>query len=151
MMLLLWVALLIVLFWIFFPMGPGVRFRKYAVRVHPYSGLDPESWKLFLENLNMFERSVLESNLDEAATRLYATIENIRDISLAVRRADDGEHQEVLDAIANELGYEGEFIINQEALAKGYLFFPKYLNDSLMDYPENVDPQNTGPVRSHGQ
>ena len=96
MMLLLWVALLIVLFWIFFPMGPAARFRKYAERVHPYSGLDPENWRLFLENLNLFEQSVSASRLEESTNDLYRTIENIRDIGLSVRRADDGEHQEKL-------------------------------------------------------
>lgn len=132
-------------------MGPAARFRKYAERVHPYSGLDPENWRLFLENLNLFEQSVSASRLEESTNDLYRTIENIRDIGLSVRRADDGEHQEKLGAIADELGYEGEFIINQEALANGYIFFPKYLNDSLMDYPENERPASERPVRSHGQ
>ena len=132
-------------------MGPAARFKKYAERVHPYSGLDPENWKLFLENLRLFEQSVSESRLDDAANDLYRTLENIRDIGLAVRRADDGEHQEKLGAIADELGYEGEFFINQEALASGYLFFPKYLNDSLIDYPENERGGSERPVRSHGQ
>ena len=38
--------------------------------------------------------------------------------------------------IAKELGYEGEFIINQNAISKGIQFFPKYLNESLVDYPD---------------
>jgi hypothetical protein len=151
MMLLLWVALLVVLFWIFFPMGPSARFKKYADQVHPYSGLDPDNWRLFLENLNQFEQSVSVSNLDAAADSLYRTIENIRDFGLAIRRADDGHHQEALNSIANQLGYEGEFMINQEANDNGYLFFPKYLNDSLLDYPENVRADDPGPVRSHAQ
>jgi len=104
-----------------------------------------------LENLRLFEQSVSESRLDDAANDLYRTLENIRDIGLAVRRADDGEHQEKLGAIADELGYEGEFFINQEDLASGYLFFPKYLNDSLIDYPENERGGSERPVRSHGQ
>jgi hypothetical protein len=74
--------------------------------------------------------------LDEAAKSLYACIENIRDIGLGVRRADDAEHQEKLSTIASELGYEGEFIINQAAIAQGLQFFPKYLNESIVDYPD---------------
>ena len=80
--------------------------------------------------------------LDESAKALYACVENIRDISMGIRRADDSEHQEVLDTIANELGYEGEFIINQNAISRGIHFFPKYLNESLMDYP---DARQDGP------
>ena len=76
------------------------------------------------------------SQLDESAASLYACIENVRDIAMGIRRADDSEHQEALDQIAKELGYEGEFIINQNAISKGIQFFPKYLNESLVDYPD---------------
>ena len=117
-------------------MGPVARFKKYKERVHVYSGLDPKSWERFLNNLQEFERLVSTDRLDESAKALYAAIESIRDLALGIRRADDAEHQEDLDAIANELGYEGEFIINEYANAKGIQFFPKYLNDSLVDYPD---------------
>jgi hypothetical protein len=80
--------------------------------------------------------------LDEAAKALYAAEESVRDLGLGIRRADDAEHQEKLDGIARELAYEGEFIINQNAISKGIQFFPKYLNDSLMDYP---DGRSEGP------
>jgi hypothetical protein len=136
MKLLLWVVLLVVFLWIFFPMGPVARFKKYKERVHMYSGLDPKSWERFLTNLQEFEQLVSTDRLDESAKALYAAVENVRDLALGIRRADDAEHQENLDTIAKELGYEGEFIINQYANAKGIQFFPKYLNDSLVDYPD---------------
>ena len=136
MMLLLWVVLLVVFLWIFFPMGPVARFKKYKEKVHTYSGLDPKSWERFLTNLHEFELLVSTDRLDESAKALYAAIENVRDLSLGIRRADDAEYQEDLDTIAKELGYEGEFIINEYANAKGIEFFPKYLNDSLVDYPD---------------
>jgi hypothetical protein len=136
MTLLLWVVLLVVFLWIFFPMGPVARFKKYKEKVHKYSGLDPKSWERFLSNIQEFERLASTDQLDDSAKSLYACVENIRDIAMGIRRADDAEHQEDLNTIANELGYEGEFIINQNAIARGLTFFPKYLNESLMDYPD---------------
>jgi len=49
------------------------------------------------------------------------------------------------------LGYEGEVILNQNAVDQGVYFFPRYLNESLMEYPEYADTRDPGPVRSHGQ
>jgi hypothetical protein len=131
-------------------MGPRLRFKKFERAVHPYSGLDPESWKRFLVNLHSFEK-LASSDLDDAATALYSACENIRDLALGIRRADDAHHQEDLDAIANELGYEGEFIINKNAIDQGLHFFPKYLNESLIDYPENEPAFTPTTVKSHGQ
>lgn len=117
-------------------MGPVARFKKYKERVHAYSGLDPKSWERFLTNLHEFELLVSTDRLDDSAKALYAAVENIRDLALGIRRADDAELQEDLDQISKELGYEGEFLINEYANAKGIQFFPKYLNDSLVDYPD---------------
>jgi hypothetical protein len=151
-MLLLWVVLLVLFLWMYFPVaGPGERFRKYLKKVHVYSGLDPESWTRFLVNMKTFESLLQTSDLDGAANALYASLENIRDMSLGTRRSDDGHHQEELGAIANELGYEGEFTINQLATAKGLQFFPKYLNESLDDYIDDGPAFVPSRVRSHGQ
>lgn len=130
-------------------MGPQARFRKYELMVHPYSGLDPGNWKLFLNNLRKFEQ-LASSRLDEATVALYAAIENLLDMSLSLRRADDSEICEKLGGIARELGYEGETLLNTSALSQGLYFFPKYLNDSVVNYADNVE-SNPGPVKSHGQ
>ena len=89
-----------------------------------------------MNNIQEFEQLASTEQLEEAAKALYSSAENIRDIGLGIRRADDSEHQEALEKIARELAYEGEFIINQAAISRGLQFFPKYLNDSLMDYPD---------------
>jgi hypothetical protein len=89
--------------------------------------------------------------LDDASEALYAATENIRDLGLGLRRADDADIQEKLADIAGKLGYEGELILNQNAVNKGLYFFPRYLNESLMEYPEYADTRDPGPVRSHGQ
>jgi hypothetical protein len=131
-------------------MGPKARFKKYEQLVHPYSGLDPTSWKAFLDNLHEFER-LASTRVDDAATALYNATENIRDLGLGLRRADDADIQEKLGLLASQLGYEGELILNQNAVSQGLYFFPRYLNESLMDYPEYVDTRDPGPVKSHGQ
>jgi len=129
-------------------MGPKTRFKKYELMVHPYSGLDPVSWQRFLDNLRVFEQSA-SSQLDTAASALYAAVENIRDLSLGIRRADDGQKQEELNLIATNLGLEGEFILNQNSISQGLYFFPRYLNNTFDDYIENAgDP---GHLKTHGQ
>lgn len=148
-MLILWVALFLAFLWIFFPMGPSRTFQKYETRVHPYSGLDPVSWQRFLTNIRGFEK-VLESDLDKSTEFLYHAIENIRDLGLGIRTSTDGAIQETLQGISNELGLEGELKINQTAIRKGLRFFPRYLNETFDDYPEDgyFIPST---VRSHGQ
>ena len=130
-------------------MGPQARFKKYELMVHPYSGLDPVNWNLFLNNVRRFEQ-LASSRLDDAAGSLYAAVENLLDMSLSLRRADDSEIREKLANIAHQLGYEGETILNTTALSQGLYFFPKYLNDSVVDYTDNVE-SDPGPVKSHGQ
>jgi len=148
-MLLLWVVLLVLFFWTFFPMGPKARFKKYEKMVHPYSGLDPVNWSRVLVNIHAFEQ-LASSQIDDAATALYTAIEAIRDLGLGLRRADDSNIPEELAEISLQLGIEGETILNQNAVSQGIYFFPKYLNDTMLDFPEYV-AENPGPVKSHGQ
>jgi hypothetical protein len=82
---------------------------------------------------------------------LYSAVENIRDMGLGLRRADDEHIRDDLGDIARQLGYEGELILNQNASSQGVYFFPKYLNESLLEYPEYVDTRDPGPVKNHGQ
>jgi hypothetical protein len=136
----------------FFPIGgPGEKFNKYKKMVHVYSGLDPESWKRFLHNLGAFETLLRVPELEGAANALYKTLENVRDMGLGIRRSDDSHYSEELENIANQLGYEGETVINQIALKNGLQFFPKYLNETLDEYPDNGPAFIPSRVRSHGQ
>lgn len=91
------------------------------------------------------------TRVDDASEALYMATENIKDLGLGLRRADDAEIQEKLAEIAFQLGYEGELVLNQNAIEQGLYFFPRYLNESLMEYPEYVDTRDPGPVKSHGQ
>ena len=95
----------------------------------------------------------MESDLDLSAKALYTAVENVRDIGLGVRHADDTEYQDRLNGIAGELALEGESILMKTASDKGLYFFPKFLNETLKDYPENSAQSAFVPsiVRSHGQ
>ena len=149
---LLLVVLLLAVLWILSPKGTYGQFLKFEQAVHPYSGLDPVSWQRFLNNMNLF-RNKLDTDIDLSAKALYTAIENVRDIGLGIRHADDTVYQDRLNDIAGQLGYEGEHVINEIALSKGIYFFPKYLNETIQEYPENAAGTSFVParVRSHGQ
>jgi hypothetical protein len=95
--------------------------------------------------------------IDQRARGLYASIEDVRNLSLGIRRADDHVIQEELEAIANQIGIEGESTLFENARKQGVYFFPKYLNNLIVDEPEDVN--RTGAAignhfpdpRSHGQ
>ena len=91
-------------------------------------------------NIKTFELLLGTANIDKAAVALYASIENIRNLGLFVERSDDSNYAEELQAIAAELGYEGEYMLNQNAMARGLYFFPKYLNETIKDYAEDAPP-----------
>lgn len=68
-----------------------------------------------------------------AAKALYHAVENIRDIGLSIRRADDSHIQEELDDLASRLSIEGEYELYTSAKKKGFYFFPRYLNEMNED------------------
>ena len=148
---LLWIVLLLCLFVILFPATgfPKTMANRYEREVHPYSGLDPETWREFKVNIRAFER---EQDVAVAAKQLYAAMENIRNLGLSIQRADDHEHQEKLDDIASRLGVEGEYDLYTNAKKKGYYFFPKYLNETIDDQAANAtkDTRRGGTVGDPG-
>lgn len=142
---LIWITLLLLLFWIAYPMvfvapsAPSVRrLRHYEDQVHPYSGLDPATWSAFVTNLRRCDATI-ESDPAESAASLYRAVDNIYDLGLFVERADDSEHIETLGAIAQQLAMEGETAISREASLNGISFAPKHLNGTVPDETD-VDP-----------
>ena len=138
---LLWIVLLLCLFAILFPATgfPKTLASRYERLVHPYSGLDPETWRAFKANIRAFER---ERDVAVAARQLDAALENIRNLSLFIQRADDHEHQEKLDDIADRLAIEAEHSIYAMARKNGLFFFPKYLNENVDESTDNA-PKDT--------
>ncbi len=109
------------------------QFKEYETEVHPYSGLHPETWALFLENLRFCE-ILLHEDPAASAAYLYAAIDNIHDLASYVRRADDADHQEALAAIAQRLGVDVETAIRSTWDS----FVPKYLNETVPDETDEV-------------
>ena len=152
---LLWIILLMCLFVILFPTFGGKR-NRFLREVHPYSGLDPQTWEMLQNHLADFENQ--KASLDQRAGGLYRAIEDVRNLALFIRRADDHEHQEKLESIAVQMGVEGETTLFEIARQKGLYFFPKYLNDLAPEDTE-TDVNRTGTSigehfpdpRSHGQ
>jgi hypothetical protein len=143
-MLLLWVALLVVALWVFFPRVGTTHFHSYVEKLHPYSGLNPELFGTFQYHVAKFEETV-QKDPREASEHLYLAIDTAKDLALNIRRADDGDIQEQILAVTNQMGLEGETLINQTVLKKGLRFTPKYLNDTLLYYAdESRDPNTLG-------
>jgi hypothetical protein len=143
------------LFVTLFPTFGGKK-NRFLREVHPYSGLDPQTWELLQSHLAVFENQ--KASLEQRAGGLYQAIEDVRNLALFVRRADDHEHQEKLESIAVQIGVEGETTLFELARKNGLYFFPKYLNDLAPDDTE-LDVNSTGAAinehfpdpRSHGQ
>ena len=133
----------------------GGKKSRFLRMVHPYSGLDPVAWSQFQKHLEMYENQKLP--IDQRARGLYASIEDVRNLELGIRRADDHEIQDQLEIIANDIGIEGETTLFEQAQKQGVYFFPKYLNNIIVDEPE--DDNHVGAAignhfpdpRSHGQ
>ena len=144
-MLLLWVVLLVILFWIFFPRVGTTHFHSYVEELHPYSGLSPQHWELFVFHVNGFEAEINKSP-PEALEHLYRAIDTVKDMALYLERADAGELQEKMLDITNKMGLEGETLIYQKSIEKGIRFNPKYLNDTILYYSQhgNGDPNTLG-------
>jgi hypothetical protein len=79
-------------------------------------------------------------------------MENIRNLGLSIQRADDHEHQEALNVIAEQLGIEGEHTLFAAAKRKGVYFFPKYLNENVDESTDDAakDTRRGGTVGDPG-
>jgi hypothetical protein len=100
-----------------------VTFDDLKAIVHKYSGLDPESYTMFDENMTMFEST-------KHSGYMYTAIEYARRIGLSIINSDDGHITSELNKVADEIGYRGELLINNPR---------KYLNNKIDYSVEDVD------------
>lgn len=100
-----------------------ITFDDLKSVVHKYSGLDPESYTMFDENMTLFEST-------KHSGYLYTAIEYARRIGLSIINSDDGHITYELNKVADEIGYRGELLINNPR---------KYLNNKLDYSVEDVD------------
>ena len=105
--------------------------------VHKYSGLHPESYLSFENNLELMETELENLNSSMAEHYLQKTVESIEDLSLYTT----GSNTEIIDdlmRISKQIGIESEKLIMEVALFKKNHFRPKYLNnlnDTSKYYP----------------
>jgi hypothetical protein len=147
---LLWIVLLLCLFAILFPNTgfPKTLASRYERLVHPYSGLDPDEWRSLKVNIRAFEG---QQDVGLAARQLDAALGNIRNLALAIQRSDDGDIQQRLEDIAEQLAIEGERIIFDMATKQRVYFFPKYLNETIDSQTENnADTRRGGTIGDPG-
>ena len=99
-----------------------VSFEDIRSGVHKYSGLDPDSYVMFDENLDMFIKT-------KESRYLYTAVECARTIGLSIINSDDGHITAELNKLADDLGYRGELLINKPR---------KYLNNKT-EYTSGED------------
>lgn len=95
-------------------------------RVYKYSGLNPELYSEFLQNIKYMEDNLKYT--DVAAGHLYKAIENIQAMSLYAT----GSHTYVIDdiqVISRQIGVDGEKLVLDQAMLYGNEFRPQYLNN----------------------
>ena len=129
-----WILLLVLVLWIFCPRPGAGRFQGFEKKLHPYSGLDPNEWRVFQTNLREFDTA-------GHAPALYRAVEHARNIGLMNTNFTDE-----VNAIADRLGYEGEVLLNQRAVTNGTVFRPKFLNEVIPDQPQPLYLNDSKPM-----
>lgn len=106
----------------------NTQLEDLKMEVHKYSGLNPESYQSFLNNMDLMESGIQNENIDLASDYLYNAIDNVQDLSLYLT----GSSTEITETILNlsrQIGVESEKLIMDMALYKRKQFRPRYLNE----------------------
>ena len=130
-MLLSIMASLFLLIWLLFiptvSTRQGIKLTGIKIKVHEFSGLNPEAYGLFISSVTMFERSA-ETSPTIAASHLYDSLVHASDI---VHMCTDGGAHEKMNEIIQDLAVQGETILLQKSSELGVPFKSLYLKDSL--------------------
>ena len=129
-----WILLLVLVLWIFFPRPGSGRFREFEKKFHKYSGLDPDEWMLFRTSLREFDK-------DLEPGPLYRAVDHARNLGLMNTNFTDEVNE-----LADRLGYEGEVLLNQRAITSGTVFRPRYLNEVIPDQPQTLYLNDSKPM-----
>jgi hypothetical protein len=131
--------MLVFLFVMLFPSirQPTEPLDTFIKELHPYSGLSPDHFYLFLNQMDALKAN-LRTNPDAAASALYQAVEHIREMGLYTQRADD-DYAEAINHIATRLGASAEDVIQATARMMGVRFSPRYLNDIMADTSDDSD------------
>ena len=129
------IIIVLAIFFVIMLITPNVKsqpenkqLEDLKMEVHKYSGLNPESYQSFLNNIDLMESSIQNENIELASEYLYNAIDNVQELALYLT----GSSTEITDVILNlsrQIGVESEKMIMDSALYKRKQFRPKYLNE----------------------
>jgi len=104
------------------------QLEDLKMEIHKYSGLNPESYQSFVNNIDLMQSTLQNENVEIATNYLYSAIENIQDLSLYLTGSTTEVTDSILD-LSRQVGIESEKMIMDVALFKRKDFRPRYLND----------------------
>lgn len=109
------------------------RLHELKIEAQEYSGLNPELFKEFLNNMTMFEESLEFPDL--SSKYLYQAIDALERMALYTT-SSSVDAVSAVHEIVKEIGMESELMILESAMGKGLSFRPTYLNNMDDFYTE---------------
>ena len=102
------------------------KLHELKIEAQEYSGLNPELFKEFLNNMTLFEESLEFPDL--SSKYLYQSIDALEHMALYTT-SSSLDTVEAVHEIVKQIGAEGELMILESAMNKGLSFRPTYLNN----------------------
>jgi len=109
------------------------RLHDLKIEAQEYSGLNPELFKEFLNNMTMFEESLEFPDL--SSKYLYQAIDALERMALYTT-SSSVDAASTVHEIVKEIGMEAELMILESAMGRGLTFRPTYLNNMDDFYTE---------------
>jgi hypothetical protein len=102
------------------------KLHELKIEAQEYSGLNPELFKEFLNNMTLFEESLEFPDL--SSKYLYQAIDALERMALYTTSSSINA-VEMVHEIVKQIGMEAELMILESAMNKGLSFRPTYLNN----------------------
>ena len=102
------------------------RLHELKIEAQEFSGLNPELFREFLNNMTLFEESLEFPDL--SSKYLYQAIDALERMALYTI-SSSVDANETVHEIVKEIGMEGELMILESSMNKGLSFRPTYLNN----------------------
>jgi len=125
-MFLLFTILLIVVAVYFYPNRNKNPLEIYKQKAKKYSGLSPEKYSEFINNLELSEQMIY--SVTQSSKYLYKSIDALQDIPLYSIGGSSELIQEIHE-LASSIGNTMERLIAETAISQGVRFYPKYIKD----------------------
>jgi|TARA_A200000159_G_C7337395_1_gene345672 hypothetical protein len=99
--------------------------KDLKLKVHKYSGVEPEIYMKFLSKIKLAQR--LEHNPNVAQQYLIESLDSLEDLGLYGETRNLGIQDEI-HQLSNTIGYTFEKKLMDNAINNNEVFHPKYLN-----------------------